>query len=532
MSALHPKTTIENGRAFLGIEFGSTRIKAVLIDEQHAPIASGSFTWENKFENKYWTYSQGLIWDGLQRAFAELNQDVEIKFGIRIHLVAAIGFSGMMHGYLPFDSNGQLLVPFRTWRNTTTGTAAAELTDLFKFNIPQRWSIAHLWQAILNNEEHIGKIDHLTTLAGYVHWAVSGQKMIGIGEASGMFPMDSSTKNYDQNMLSSFNQLLHNKKLPYTLEQILPAVKLAGEPAGVLSQEGAKLIDPSGGLQAGIPLCPPEGDAGTGMVATNSIMERTGNVSAGTSVFAMIVLQNALSKHYPQIDMVTTPAGSPVAMVHSNNCTSDLNDWVELFAEYGKLVGHQVDTSQLYSVLYKQALQADPDGGGMLAYNYLSGEHLTGLEDGRPVFIRSANSNFTLPNFIRTHLFASIASLKIGMDILTQHEKVKLEKLLGHGGFFKTEDVGQRIMAAGMNVPVAVMETAGEGGPWGMSILAAYMVQKFATETLEDYLNRAVFADAAQKIIEPDQTDVEGFAKFMQRFQAGLPIEEAAIRLF
>jgi sugar (pentulose or hexulose) kinase len=412
-----------------------------------------------------------------------------------------------------------------------TGQSAEKLTELFQFNIPQRWSIAHLYQAILNKEAHIGNISHLTTLAGYVHWKLTGQKVLGVGEASGMFPIASKINDYDAHMVGQFNEQLKAENIPWKLEDILPKVLVAGDAAGVLTEEGAKLLDPSGQLQAGVPLCPPEGDAGTGMVATNSVAERTGNVSAGTSVFAMIVLEKALSKLYPEIDMVTTPTGKPVAMVHANNCTSDLNAWVELFHEFTDALGVEISQSKLFEILYKSALAGDADGGGLLAYNYLSGESITDLTEGRPLFIRTPESRFTLPNFMRTHLFSSVGTLKIGMDILSQ-ENVKLDQLLGHGGFFKTEGVGQKIMAAAMNTSVSVMETAGEGGAWGMALLAAYVLNKTGNETLEDYLNGKVFANEKSSTIAPDKKDVDGFAVFMERYKAGLGIERAAVEGF
>jgi sugar (pentulose or hexulose) kinase len=522
------KQAIESGKTALGIELGSTRIKAVLIAEDHTPIASGSHEWENQYENGVWTYSLEDVWSGLQDCYRSLSKDVSEKYGITLKTVGAMGFSAMMHGYMAFDKEGRQLVPFRTWRNTITGQAAEKLTDLFQFNIPQRWSIAHVYQAILNKESHVNAIAHLTTLAGYVHWKLTGQKAMGVGEASGMFPIDSTTNNFDTQRLGQFNTLLKAETILWTLQDILPKVLVAGESAGTLTEEGAKLLDPSGGLKTGIPLCPPEGDAGTGMVATNSVAERTGNVSAGTSVFAMIVLEKALSKLYPEIDMVTTPTGKPVAMVHANNCTSDLNAWVGLFHEFTDALGVEISQSKLFEMLYKMALTGDADGGGLLAYNYLSGESITDLTEGRPLFIRTPESRFTLPNFMRTHLFSSVGTLKIGMDILSQ-ENVKLDQLLGHGGFFKTEGVGQKIMAAAMNVPVSVMETAGEGGAWGIALLAAYMTNKGEHETLETYLSEKVFANEKGLTIAPDQKDMDGFAAFMERYKKGLGIERAAV---
>ncbi|HSD85528.1 MAG TPA: FGGY-family carbohydrate kinase, partial [Anaerolineae bacterium] len=464
---------IKSGKTALGIEFGSTRIKAVLIGEDHAPIASGSHEWENRYENGVWTYHLEDVWTGLQESYRNLSNEVLEKYNIPLQTIGVIGFSGMMHGYLPFDQDGNLLAPFRTWRNTITGPAAEKLTALFQFNIPQRWSIAHLCQAIVNKEPHVKDIHFQTTLAGYVHWKLTGQKALGIGEASGMFPIDSTTNDYDKRMIGLFNEWLAAEKIAWKLEDILPQVLVAGDAAGVLSEAGAKLLDPTGQLKAGIPLCPPEGDAGTGMVATNSVAERTGNVSAGTSVFAMIVLEKALSRLYPEIDMVTTPAGKPVAMVHSNNCTSDLNAWIELFHEFTGVLGVEVNQARLFEVLYQQALTGEADAGGLLAYNYFSGEHITHLEEGRPLFVRTPESHFTLANFMRTHLFSSLGALRIGLDILFVREQVKIDQILGHGGFFKTKEVGQKIMAAAMNVSVSVMETAGEGGAWGIALLAS-----------------------------------------------------------
>ena len=519
---------IESGKTVLGVEFGSTRIKAMLIGEDHAPIASGSHEWENRYENGVWTYSLEDIWTGLQESYRKLSNEVIEKYGTPLLTIGAIGFSAMMHGYMAFDKDAALLVPFRTWRNTMTGQAAQELTDLFQFNIPQRWSIAHLYQAILNREAHVRDISYLSTLAGYVHWKLTGQKVLGVGEASGVFPIDSKTNNYDKRMIELFNERLKTENISWKLQDILPKVLVAGDAAGVLTEEGAKLIDPTGQLPAGIPLCPPEGDAGTGMVATNSVAERTGNVSAGTSVFAMIVLEKPLSKVHPEIDMVTTPTGKHVAMVHSNNCTSDLNAWVELFHEFTGALGVDVSQSGLFEILYKQALTGDADCGGLLAYNYFSGEHITQIEQGRPLFVRTPESRFTLPNFMRVHLFSALGALKIGLDILFEQEQVKIDQILGHGGFFKTKEVGQKMMAAAMNVPVSVMETAGEGGAWGIALLASYMLHKTPGETLEAYLARQVFAGQNGTTIAPDPADIAGFTAFMERYKKGLVIERAA----
>ena len=520
---------IESGKSVLGIELGSTRIKAVLIGEDHAPIASGSHEWENRYESGIWTYRLEDIWTGLQECYRQLSDEVLARYETSLTTVGAIGFSAMMHGYLAFDTDGRLLVPFRTWRNTTTGQAADELTDRFGFNIPQRWSIAHLDQAILDKEPHVQDVSHLTTLAGYVHWQLTGQKVLGVGDASGMFPIDSRANDYDARMIELFEERLKAADIAWRLEDVLPRVLVAGEDAGALTEAGARRLDPTGRLPAGIPVCPPEGDAGTGMVATNSVAERTGNVSAGTSVFAMIVLENDLSRVYPEIDMVTTPTGRPVAMVHSNNCTSDLNEWIDLFGEVADALGVETSRTELFEVLYRKALASEADGGGLLAYNFLSGETLAHLAEGRPLFVRTPDSRFTLANFMRVHLFSAVAALKIGLEILFEQEQVKIDQVLGHGGFFKTREVGQRIMAAAMTVPVAVMETAGEGGAWGIALLASYRLHKAADESLEAYLSDRVFAGSDLTTIAPDARDVDGFATFMERYKRGLVIEQAAV---
>lgn len=527
--SLDVKNAIQSGKTVLGIELGSTRIKAVLIGEDHVSIASGAHDWENSLENNIWTYSIDAIWKGIQDSYTKMANQVKEQYGVTLHTIGAIGFSGMMHGYMAFDRSDELLVPFRTWRNNLQAQASAELTELFNFHIPQRWSIAHLYQAILNGEEHVARISFQTTLAGYIHWKLTGQKVLGVGEASGVFPIDINTKQYNTTMINQFNELIASRSLPWKLEDILPGVLSAGENAGTLTAEGAKLLDVSGELQAGIPLCPPEGDAGTGMVATNSVAQRTGNVSAGTSVFAMVVLEKELSKAYEEIDLVTTPTGSLVAMAHSNNCSSDLNAWVGLFEQFGKAMGMNIDANTLYGTLYNLALQGDADCGGLLAYGYLSGEHMTHFEEGRPLFVRSSDSSFNLPNFMRVHLSTALGALKIGMDILLKEEGVKLDELLGHGGLFKTKGVGQRIMAGALNVPVSVMETAGEGGAWGIALLASYMINKSGNETLEEYLSSKVFAGQAGETIAPDAKDVEGFEVFMERYKRGLAIERAAV---
>lgn len=523
------KERINQGRTVLGIEFGSTRIKAVLIGEQNNPIAQGSYDWENRYEDGIWTYHLEDIWTGLQSCYQQLEKEVEARYGTELRRIGAIGFSAMMHGYMAFDRNGELLVPFRTWRNTITAQAAEELTELFQYHIPQRWSIAHLYQAILNQEEHVRKISYLSTLAGYVHWKLTGEKVLGIGEASGMFPIDSQTKNYKKEMIEKFDRIIETKNLGWKLEEILPKVLVAGERAGTLTEEGARLLDRSGKLQAGSLLCPPEGDAGTGMAATNSVAKRTGNVSAGTSVFAMIVLERELKRVHKEIDLVTTPAGDPVAMVHCNNCTSDLNSWVGIFREFADCFGIKAEPDQLYTVLYQKALEGDADCGGLLAYNYFSGEHITELEEGRPLFVREAKSRFCLANFMRVHLFTALGALKTGLDILLKEEGVQADQIFGHGGFFKTKGVGQRILAAAINTPVSVLETAGEGGAWGIALLASFMLYKTEGEGLDRFLEERVFSGKMGNQMQPDAADVAGFEQFMKRYQAGLPVERMAV---
>ena len=520
------KEAIKAGKAVLGIEFGSTRIKAVLVDVSHTPIAMGTYDWENRLENNIWTYSLEDIWKGLQGCYKSLADDVEAKYGEKLTTLGALGFSGMMHGYMPFNAEGELLVPFRTWRNTMTEEACKKLIPVFNFNIPQRWSIAHLYQAILSGEEHVKDIAFFTTLAGYIHWKLSGEKVLGIGEAAGMFPIDSTIMDFDQKMLDQFDGL-HN--FDWKIRDILPKVLTAGEPAGILTAEGARLLDPTGTLQPGAPMCPPEGDAGTGMVATNSVAVRTGNVSAGTSIFAMIVLEKAMEKVHEEIDMVTTPDGMPVAMVHCNNCTSDLNAWVNLFGECAESFGVKVDKNELYGVLYRKALEGAADCGGVTAYNYFSGEPITGLDAGRPMVVRTPDADFSLANFMRSHLYSAVATLKIGMDILLKEEHVAVDSLMGHGGFFKTPVVGQRVMAAGMNAPITVMDTASEGGAWGIAILAAFMKEKKDGETLSSYLNDKIFAGQTGTTLAPNPEDVKGFEAFLEEYKKLLPAEKAAV---
>ncbi len=520
---------IQSGKTALGIELGSTRIKAVLIDEAHTPIAFGSHDWENRLENGVWTYRLNDVWSGIQDCYQKLRQDVRERYGVPLMTVGVIGVSAMMHGYLPFDRGGGLLAPFRTWRNTMTAQAAEELTGALGFNVPQRWSAAHLYQAVLNGEAHVSHIAFLTTLSGYVHWKLTGRKVLGVGDASGMFPIDSQTGGYSARLLERFEDKIAPYRLPWTLLDLLPQVLSAGGDAGALTEEGARLLDVSGELSPGIRLCPPEGDAGTGMVATNSVAPRTGNVSAGTSIFAMIVLEKELKKVHPEIDLVTTPAGRPVAMAHCNNCTSDLNAWVGLFGEFAREIGAKVDANALFGALYQKALEGDKDCGGLLAYNYLSGEHITGLEEGRPLFARLPDAKFTLANFMRAHLCAALATLKLGMEILLGEENVKIDRIFGHGGLFKTKGVGQRLLAAAIRTPVSVLETASEGGAWGIALLAAYAARRAPGETLEAYLDERIFAGQAGETVAPDEKDAEGFDAYLRRFSAGLPIERAAV---
>ena len=522
------KEAIEAGKTALGIEFGSTNIKAVLIDEKFEVLASGKHSWENRLENGIWTYSLEDIWGGLQDCYSNLRREVDEKYGVNLTTVGAIGFSAMMHGYMVFNDKDELMVPFRTWRNTITGEAADKLTKLLDFNIPQRWSIAHLYQSILNKEEHVKEIRALLTLSEYIHWQLSGEKVAGIGEASGMFPIDSTINDYDQARLDKFDGAVAEYGFPWKIRDILPKVLVAGDAAGKLTEEGAKKLDVSGNLKAGIPMCPPEGDAGTGMTATNSVAVRTGNVSAGTSCFAMIVLEKALSKVYQELDMVTTPTGKPVAMAHVNNCTSDLNYWVNIFKEVLELTGAK-QPDDLYTMLFDKALTEDPDCAGVLSYNYFSGEPVTGMEEGRPLLVRTPDAKFDLANLMRSILYSAMGALKIGMDILIRQEHVEVDKITGHGGWFNSGVSAARVMAAALNIPVSTMATAGEGGPWGQAIHAAYMIKKEKGETLDDFLTNRVFADSETVTTPPDVKDAEGFDKWLGVYKAGLPVERAAI---
>lgn len=526
---METKQMIADGKTALGIEFGSTRIKVVLIDKDHHPIASGSHDWENRLENNIWTYTLEDIWSGLQDSYQNLVNDVKGKYDITLTKVGSIGFSAMMHGYMAFDKDGELLVPFRTWRNTMTEEASEKLTEAFSYHIPQRWSIAHLYQAILKGEPHVKDIDYIATLEAYVHWKLTGKRVLGIGDVAGMFPVDSTTRDYNEKMVQQFDEQVASYGFPWKLRGILPKCLVAGQDAGCLTEEGAKLLDVTGRLRAGIPMCPPEGDAGTGMVATNSVAKRTGNVSAGTSVFASIVLEKELSAPYSEIDMVATPSGHPVAMAHSNNCTSDLNAWVNIFREFAEAMGMEADMNKLFGTLYNKALEGDVDCGGLLSYCYFSGEHMTGFTEGRPLFVRSPESKFNLANFMRTNLYTCLGAMRVGLDILFKKEGVKVDRLLGHGGLFKTKGVGQQILADAVNAPVSVMETAGEGGAWGIAVLASYLVNKEENETLEDFLDTKVFAGNQGSTLNPDPEGVEGFNMFMERYMKGLPIERAAV---
>ena len=519
---------IQNGRTALGIELGSSRIKAVLINTDNQIIAQGNHSWENKLMNGVWTYALPDAWAGIQDCYQDLAANVKDLYDVELTTFGSIGISAMMHGYLPFDKNNQLLTPFRTWRNTMTEDATKVLIKEFAFNIPQRWSIAHLYHAILEQENHVKDIDFFTTLAGYIHWQLTGEKVLGIGDASGMFPMDDSTHDYDQTMIKKFDSLIKDQNFDWQLSEILPKVLLAGETAGDLTEEGAKLLDPSGKLQAGIPLAPPEGDAGTGMVATNSILKRTGNISAGTSIFAMIVLEHALSKVHVEIDIVTTPSGSPVAMVHCNNCTSDLDAWVRVFGQLFERLGLDVPKDKLYDQLYFSAMEGDKDCGGVMTHNYVSGEHITGFEEGRPLIVRTPNANFNLSNYMRAMLNSTMATLRIGMDILTEEENVHIDKMLGHGGLFKTEKVGQTLMANALKTPISVMESAGEGGAWGMALLALYLIDDTGL-SLEDFLEEKVFSKEKSITIEPNAEDMAGFDQFLAKYESSLAVQRSAI---
>lgn len=520
------KEIIAGGNAVLGIEFGSTRIKSVLIDADHNVIASGSHEWENALVNGVWTYSEDAIRHGLQDSYADLRKNVMEQYGIPLKKLSAIGLSAMMHGYLPFDAEMKLLTPFRTWRNTMTGEAAEKLTEAFSFNMPQRWSLTHLYQAVLNSEAHVPDIRFITTLAGWAHYWLTGEKVLGIGDASGIMPVDSSLMDYDPSLIDTFDRLVAEKHYPWKLRDILPRALPAGACAGTLTAEGVLILDPTGDLQPGCPVCPPEGDAGTGMTATNSVRPRTGNVSAGTSIFSMIVLEKPLSKVYPEIDVVTTPAGQQVAMVHCNSCSSDINAWISLFREFGQVMGVEFSTGDIFTRLFKEAMKGAPDCGGLVSFNYLAGEPVTGVPEGRPMFLRLPDAKMSLANFMRTQIYASMETLKAGMDIMAR-ENVPIDRVYGHGGLFKTEGVAQNLLAAAIHAPVTVMETAGEGGAWGIALLADYMLHSGGL-ALEDYLDQRVFAGMNQKTVAPDPKDEAGFDAYMKRFLACIPAQIAA----
>jgi sugar (pentulose or hexulose) kinase len=519
------RQAIVDGRTALGIELGSTRIKASLVGLDGTPIATGGHDWENQFVDRMWTYSLDAVWSGVQACVGSLLADAERRHGVRPTTFGAIGVSAMMHGYLAVDADGELLVPFRTWRNTTTERAATELTELFGHNVPLRWSVAHVYQAILDEEPHVRDVRFLTTLAGYVHWRLTGHRVLGVGDASGMFPIDPATRRYDARMLAQFDERTAGR-LAMPLVDMLPEVLLAGQEAGRLTHEGAALLDPTGGLQPGIPLCPPEGDAGTGMVATNAVTPRTGNVSVGTSIFAMVVLEEPLTRVHPEVDVVTTPTGDPVAMVHCNNGASELGAWAGVFGRFAAVVGRPAEPDAVFGALLREALEGDADGGGLLAYNYLAGEPITGLAEGRPLVVRTPGSRLTLGNFMRAQVYGVFGTLSLGMQVL-RGEGVRLDALLAHGGLFRTAGVAQRLLAAAVGAPVATARSASEGGPWGMAVLAAYLVAADELD-LGSYLTTRVFADAAVDVVEPDPADVEGFAVFLRRYVAGLEVERAA----
>ncbi len=524
------KQVITEGKTALGIEFGSTRIKAVLIDLNGAVLATGFHDWENSLINGIWTYSLEEIEEGLRGCYRSLREEVLQQYGVTIRKVGSLGISAMMHGYIALDREGNLLSPFQTWRNSNTQQAADELTELFQFNIPLRWTGAHLYQCVLDREEHLNKTDFVTTLASYVHWRLTGEKVIGIGDASGIFPIDETILDYNQKMADQFDELIAPYGYPWKLRDVLPKVLCAGEAAGTLTAAGAALLDDSGNLEAGIPLCPPEGDAGTGMVATNAVAKKTGNLSAGTSTFAMVVLEQSLQKLHREIDMVTTPDGAPVAMSHANNGTSDLNAWVGIFKEFADLMGMSVDMNTLYKKLYEHTLDGDPDCGGVLSYGYYSGEGVTMLHEGRPLYVRMPDSRFTLANFMRANLYTSLGAVKMGMDILTREEGVRIERIMGHGGLFKTEGVAQRYLAAALHAPVTVMKTANEGGAWGIAVLAAYLLAvKEKAQTLSSYLEETIFAGQEGITVEPNELDEAGFEVFMEHYRAGICVEKAAV---
>ena len=523
---------IEGGACTLGIEYGSTRIKAVLDDAQNNPIAVGTFDWENSLKDGYWTYDESELVSGIQAAYASLKANVAERYGVSLHRLGAMGVSAMMHGYLPFDADGNLLVPFRTWRNTTTTRAAHELSELFSFHTPERWSVSHIYQAVIDHEPHVPHIAFFTTLAGYAHWRLTGEKVLSVGDASGMFPIDSTTHGYDATMLGKFDARVAELGVSWRLEDLLPRVLVAGDIAGHLTKEGALFLDPTGELEPGCPLCPPEGDAGTGMIATNSVAPRTGNVSAGTSVFSMVVLEHPLKDAtVPQIDLVTTPVGDPVAMVHCNNCTSDINAWVDLLVDFSRAMGRPVDKGEAFTALFNEALAADKDAGGLVSVPFVSGETVMGVNTGFPMVLREQNARLTLANFMRMHIMAAFGALAAGNEALRE-EGVRIDKLYGHGGIFKTPVVAQSLLAAALEAPVTVMETAGEGGAWGQAVAASYMLHRTADESLADYLDNHVFGSVASTTLAPTDEDVEGFRAFLARFKKANEAEKTAEAVF
>ncbi|PWG00164.1 xylulokinase [Levilactobacillus bambusae] len=528
MNLIETSNAIKSGNVSLGIELGSTRIKAVLITDDFKTIASGSYLWENKFENGVWTYPIDQVWEGIQASYAQVAAEVQSTYHEPLQKISSIGVSAMMHGYLAFNKNDELLVPFRTWRNNMTEQAADDLTKLFDFNIPQRYTIAHLYQAILNDEPHVKELDFVTTLAGYVHWQLSGQKVLGVGDASGVFPIDPKTGSYSEQRMTEFSDLPKVKAYSWKIEDVLPSVQTAGTVAGTLTAEGAKLLDPAGNLQVGSVMAPPEGDAGTGMVGTNSVRKRTGNISVGTSAFSMVVLDQPLKSVHRDIDIVTTPDGSPVAMVHINNCSSDINAWVSLFKQFADRLGLDISPDKLYGTLFLEATRSTPDAGGLVNYSYLSGENITRIEKGRPLFVRTPNSNFNLPNFMLTQLYAAFAPLQIGMTILTDEEHIQTDVMVAQGGLFKTPVVGQQVLANALDTPITIMNNAGEGGPWGMAVLAVYAKVGNQTESLEDFLDKEVFADPDSMTLSPEPAGVAGYQQFINRYQAALPVEAEA----
>ncbi len=520
---------IQEGKTALGIELGSTRIKAVLTDLDGGVLATGIHDWENIFRDGIWTYDLPDIHAGLKSCYGDLRAKVEKEYGVTLETTSAIGISAMMHGYMALNKDGEQIAPFQTWRNTNTQESADELTDLFSFNIPLRWTVAHLYQRILDGEAHVKDLDFVSTLSGYIHYQLTGERIIGIGDASGMFPIDSTVMDYDDGMVGQFNEKIADRGFSWTLRDIFPKVEVAGVVAGHLTEKGVAMLDETGTLKAGIPFCAPEGDAGTGMVATNSVAVRTGNVSAGTSTFAMIVLEKQLSKLHREIDMVTTPSGFPVAMSHANNGTTDLNAWVALFGEFSELTGHPLDAGTLFETLYNESLKGDEDCGGVLSYGYYSGENVTMINEGRLALLRTPNANFNLANLMKSHLYTSLCAVRIGLDILTEEEQCPIDRLTGHGGFFKTPVVGQKALAAAAKAPVTVMKTANEGGAWGIALLAAFTAVKADGETLEDFLDKKIFSSMEGTTLAPTEEEIKGFDVFLERYKKGLPVEVAAI---